>query len=287
MAVHGNRAHVQIADEVVLCHTMRNGAPVVAGDEVCVAGQIDQAYIEEVLPRSSSLHRGLENGKRKLIAANLTHMAIVTAPTVVFSEYLIDCYLCACWLQKLTPLLIINKIDLMAPSDWDVFSERLRPYRELRVELFLTSVLTQQGLSELSEKLQSSKSVFVGVSGVGKTSLTAYMSNQSLRTQPVLKTGSGKHTTTTASLYWFSKQGFLIDSPGVREFNLWPVSEEELQIGFPEFKPYLTGCRFRDCRHQAEPDCTLKQALQQGKISESRYRSYHQLHQHIVQEKKS
>jgi ribosome biogenesis GTPase len=125
--------------------------------------------------------------------------------------------------------------------------------------------------------LQDKTSVLVGPSGVGKSSIIANFAKQDIRVNDVSAKGAGKHTTTATRLYHLPNGGKLVDSPGVRDFALWPVSQSELLQGFKEFNAFLTGCKFRDCVHTVEPGCAVQAAVASGKISPHRFASYQAL----------
>jgi ribosome biogenesis GTPase len=134
--------------------------------------------------------------------------------------------------------------------------------------------------SELTDWLQNHTSVFVGQSGVGKSSLIrSILDDDTIRVGALSQnTRKGTHTTTTAKLFHLPGGGRLVDSPGIREFGLWHINENELLAGFIEFRPYIGYCKFRDCKHEQEPGCAIKAAFEAGEISESRMHSY----QHIL-----
>ena len=126
--------------------------------------------------------------------------------------------------------------------------------------------------------LKDKSAVLIGPSGVGKSSIIAALAeDQDIAINEVSTKGIGKHTTTATRLYTLPNGASLIDSPGVREFNLWPVSPVDLIKGFPEFQPYLGQCKFRDCLHAVEPHCAVQEAVANGKISAERYANYQTL----------
>jgi ribosome biogenesis GTPase len=144
--------------------------------------------------------------------------------------------------------------------------------------VILTSV-QDSGLEELQEALRDRTSVFVGQSGVGKSSLVnALLPDAHIRVGALSpSTQKGTHTTTTALLLHLNGGGTLIDSPGIREFGLWHMSKEQVERGFREFQPLLGTCKFRDCEHQHEPGCAILQAAESGAVSERRLDSYRRI----------
>lgn len=272
----GNSVAVETQDEQVFqCHLRRNQTLPVVGDRVRWQ-KVDETSVAiiEILPRRSELLRSDKQGKPKAIAANLDLMIIVTAPPPIFSEYLIDRYLAAAELLQIPAMVVLNKIDLVAADKLDAMAELLQPYPAIQYPTLLTSVYNKRGLTELNHALVNKMAVLVGVSGVGKSSIIAALSAHAPRIAAVSDKGAGKHTTTATRLYHLQEGGALIDSPGVREFNLWPVTEDVIRHGFKEFQNYIGLCKFRDCRHLAEPHCAVKLAVAQGNISQKRYEIY-------------
>jgi ribosome biogenesis GTPase len=220
------------------------------------------------------LARGDGRGNMKQIAANVDIMVIVMAPPPVFSDVLVDRYLVGAEILNIAPVIVVNKVDLLDEAQWQAVNDMLQRYRNIPYPVVLTSVRSSAGLSELNELLQGKISVLVGPSGVGKSSLITSFVGQAIRVNDVSPKGTGKHTTTATRLYHLPQGGGLIDSPGVRDFSLWPVSSHELLQGFKEFRSFLTGCKFRDCRHLVEPGCAVQAAVANGQIDPLRFANY-------------
>lgn len=272
---------VAVEDEngqVFQCHLHRNQALPVVGDEV--QWQMNDEHtgvIQTILPRRSLLSRGDERGKIKAIAANVDVMVIVMAPPPILSEYLMDRYLVAAELLHIAPIILLNKIDLLnAEAESDVI-KRLAAYRRIGYPVMLSSIYQPERLHALVETLRDKTAVLVGPSGVGKSSIIAALCEHAIRVGTVSAKGAGKHTTTATTLYHLPSGGKLIDSPGVREFNLWRVDKKDVWSGFKEFHDYATQCKFRDCQHLREPGCGLQKALENSDISQDRFQSYEQL----------
>ena len=141
----------------------------------------------------------------------------------------------------------------------------------------MQSTITSQGLDELKARLRDRLSVLVGKSGVGKTSLlNAVEPGLGLRVQAVSQvTGKGRHTTSASESFALGFGGAIVDTPGIREFGLWDVAEDDLALFFPEMRPFVGQCKFRlDCRHDEEPGCAIRKAVVAGEISPYRYQSY-------------
>ncbi len=276
----GSSVAVEAEDgQVFQCHLRRNQEIPVVGDRVEWQLEADNTgTIIRVLDRRSLLARGDAHGKTKPIAANVDTIVIVMAPPPIFSEYLVDRYLVAAELLKIQPILVLNKADLLDDTSRQGAMERLEPYRRIPYSVVLSSIMTADGLQELGGHLKGKTAVLVGPSGVGKSSIIAALGNgEAIRIGEVSPKGAGKHTTTATRLYHLPQGGSLIDSPGVREFNLWQVSKKEVLQGFKEFETFLSGCKFRDCLHVVEPGCEVQAAMMSGKISAQRYASYQEL----------
>lgn len=280
MSYHGSTVTVRDdSGELYQCHLRRNQSLPVVGDHVVWQLEKDQTgIITGILPRKSELARGDGHGGMKAIAANLDLLVIVMSPPPVFSEYLIDRYLIAAELLKIKPIIVLNKVDLLDEPALAAVKKRLEPYQAIPYDVVLSTTTSPEGLFALSQVLRQQCAVLVGPSGVGKSSIIAALSQQAgIQTRDVSPKGAGKHTTTATRLYLLADGGRLIDSPGVREFNLWSVDKAVLLAGFPEFRPYLGGCKFRDCMHVIEPGCAVRSAVDSGKISATRYENFQAL----------
>lgn len=285
----GNSVAVEVDNEQVFqCHLRRNQDLPVVGDQVLWhLESADSGVITQILPRRSLLSRGDGHHKAKPIAANIDIILIVMAPPPIFSEYLVDRYVAAAELVGISPVLVLNKADLLTDQAFKTTDQRLQFYRDIPYPVILSSAITKDGLAELANHLQNKTAVLVGPSGVGKSSIIAALGNlDAIRIGDVTAKGAGKHTTTATRLYHLPQGGNLIDSPGVREFNLWPVTKKEILRSFKEFNQFLNGCKFRDCTHLVEPGCMVREALQAGKISAERYSSFQNLMKEAIPETK-
>lgn len=274
-------ANAEIQDEygkVIYCHIRKNLEPVITGDRVLWQPEPDNTgVIVGCLPRKSLLAHPGKHGKSKPVAANIDAMIIVTAPATL-SEHLLDRYLIAAENLKIAPIILLNKMDLLDKHNKEDIEKRLAVYANIGYPLIYSSVVTKHGLSDLNKFLQDKTSVLVGASGVGKSSIIDnFIPEEHVMIGETSNKGIGKHTTTSTRLYHLPHGGYLIDSPGVREFNLWHVNFDELLHGFVEFRKYFGHCKFRDCKHMREPHCAIQTAAQQHEISMSRLESYKQL----------
>ncbi|CAM3737458.1 small ribosomal subunit biogenesis GTPase RsgA [Rheinheimera salexigens] len=289
----GQHADVEASDgQIVRCNMRRSIASLVTGDNVMwrralqPTGGID-GVIDAVEPRTSVLLRPDFYDGLKPVAANIDLMIIVSAILPALSLNIIDRYLVAAEITGIKPLLVINKIDLLPVEEQQVIAAKLALYQNLGYDFLMVSANTNEGMSELLTYIQSGTSIFVGQSGVGKSSLmNTLMPGLEVQTQDVsANSGLGQHTTTVSRLYHLAEGGKLIDSPGIREFALWHLTAEEVTRGFNEFIPWLGRCKFRDCKHISDPGCAVQHAVEIGEISTERYDSYLKILASMAQDK--
>ena len=240
---------------------------VAPGDEVLV----ENGKVTGITPRRTSRSRmdPSNPNRERIIVANIDLVVIVASLTdPPFRKGLVDRYLAATQRGGAKAVLCVTKNDL--GGDLSVADA----YRQLGMPVIVCSIETGQGIEELRGLLAGSLSVLVGHSGVGKSSLT-----NALLDADVAKTGAvdeanrkGRHTTTASKLYQLKNGGRIIDTPGIRAFGLKPMTKDEIEAAFPEFREF--ECRFRDCSHDHEPECGVKDAVAQGLVNEHRYQSY-------------
>lgn len=256
----------------------------VVGDCVRVRVEGEEGVLEEVLERRNSLTRVSEEDELvfQVIAANIDVLAIVLSVEPPPPRWaLADRMLVLAEREGFETVIVLNKMDLLEEGSVvarDIVSV-LDVYRDLGVEVFLTSATAETGLSALEEKLRGRVSVLSGHSGVGKSSLlNALYPGLNLavgRTNP--QTGKGRHTTTLARLIPLPRGGYMVDTPGFREFGLGDIPAADLGRYYPEFREIIGKCRFSDCLHRREPGCALQVALEQGEVSKLRYQNYLQI----------
>jgi ribosome biogenesis GTPase len=276
---HGNRGMVEFAGSGRHSVQYRRsvGRPY-CGDRVLVEMTAAAGVVIEILPRRNEFARADARRRKQVIAANLDQVLIVIAAAPAPSADLIERYLVAVHSLGITPLLVVNKTDLPAngAAGRNEPLSRLEEYGELGYPVLFTSCKGPPGTEALEPVLAEKTSILVGQSGVGKSSLVnALLPDQDLQTGELSRvTGKGTHTTTTTILYHLPFGGHLMDSPGVWEYGLWDLSQEELARGFIEFQPLLGHCRFNDCRHAGEPGCAVERAVDRGEIRRWRFDSY-------------
>lgn len=267
------------SNEVWRCHLRSNLEALVTGDTV--VWQADNTnkigVVTALLPRNSLLTRPDAYQKIKPVAANISLILIVIAPLPTPSVDLIDRYLVACEAVGIPALLVLNKSDLLDDSNRHDLQQMLAEYHTLGYSHLEVSCFGD--LSALSAHIQDKTVVFVGQSGVGKSSLVNVLLPHALQRVNDISDNSqlGQHTTTTTRLFPMTNGGALIDSPGIREFGVWHLNEQQIQQGFIEFRSLYGTCRFRNCQHQSEPDCAIKQAAEQGHILPRRLASLNRL----------
>ena len=268
---YGQRQLVETNNgEIFQCLSRQNIGFSVAGDEVLFQKtKQGEAIVTAIYPRRNELQR-----KDKLIAANVDQLWLVVALEPHYEFDLIDRYLIMAENSNLPIGIVINKIELS--KNEKQLNEDFEHYINLGYEIHSLSVKSGINVDTFKEKLVNKSHIFLGQSGVGKSSLiNSLIPDLELRVNEIsIKSKLGKHTTTNTTLYHIPSGGDLMDSPGVREFQLDNLSEEQIVRGFREFKALSDKCRFRNCRHINEPDCAIKVALENGDISNNRYESY-------------
>jgi ribosome biogenesis GTPase len=226
--------------------------------------------IEAVRGRTTLLYRS-DRARQKLVAANVTQIAIVVAPVPTFSEDLVNRCLAAAEHGGMAALIVLNKVDLpQAPAAL----ASLEPYRGLGYRLVALSA--KRDLSPLVPHLKGETSVLVGQSGMGKsTIINGLLPAAAVRVAEISAAlDSGRHTTTHTRLYHLDDASHVIDSPGLQAFGLHHLDAAALAEAFVEFRPHLGHCRFRDCRHVSEPGCAVAAACNKGRFSRRRLESY-------------
>lgn len=229
----------------------------------------NQAQIINLQPRTNLVFRTDKN-RSKIIASNITQLLIVIAVTPNFNINFLNRCLIFAESQNIAPTIIINKIDL--PESADFINNITNLYHhQLNYKIICLSALNN--CNELNTKLINQKSLLIGQSGVGKSTITnQIIPNANTLTNHVTKSAtSGRHTTTNATLYHIDKYSYLIDCPGLHEFGLYHIKKMDIANYFPECNKLIGKCRFRNCRHINEPDCAIINAYKNGGITETRF----------------
>ncbi len=259
---------------------------VVAGDRVVFrpvvgkdvdAGVLHEGIIERVEPRRGTLCRA-SRGRLQVLVANVDQVLIVSsAAEPRLKPNLIDRVLVSAEKGRLRPIICINKIDLVDPASLEPL---VGVYGQMGYHVLLLSATTGRGVDRLRRLLVNQATVVAGQSGVGKSSLlNALDDTLQLKVGEIsAETEKGKHTTTTARLLPLHFGGYVVDTPGIRQFQLWDVVPEEVAGYYRDLRCYVNHCRFPDCTHTHEDDCAVKNAVADGRIDARRYESYCHLH---------
>ena len=282
IAAHGRQYLVELAGgETLLCFPRGKKSDIACGDRVEISRPArDQGAIEAISPRSSLLYRSNEF-RQKLIAANVTQVLIVVATEPGFSFDLVCRTLVAAQAQDVEARILLNKCDLT--EKLETARQALAPFIALGVPVL--ELAAREGAEPLRPLLAGHTSLLVGQSGMGKSTLVnALIPEARAATREISEAlDSGKHTTTHARLYHLDpakpEAGDLIDSPGLQDFGLQHLSRSDIEHAFAELAPHLGQCRFRDCRHDREPDCALRSALEAGQIDPRRWAVFRTLYQ--------
>jgi ribosome biogenesis GTPase / thiamine phosphate phosphatase len=239
-----------------------------------------ELVIEEIEERRSFLSRqDMVRKKMQILAVNIDQVLItasIVEPTLKPS--LVDRYLIAAKKGNMKGLILLNKMDLLPQASEEekfIYEEFVRTFCSLGYPLFCVSTKTHEGIDKLIAVMKDKASVFAGQSGVGKTSLINFIEKKDLKTLCLTKKSrKGSHATTKAMLIPLKNGGFCIDTPGIRSFGLWKLEKQEIVDHFFEMIPFAKKCRFPDCTHRSEPDCKVRKAVEEKKISFLRFESY-------------
>lgn len=256
--------------------------PIAVGDEVEMEieeVQEESAIISEICDRKNYVARVSPHNKHQhhIIASNLDQsLLFVTLKEPKTSQGFMDRFLISCEAFHVPAIIVFNKADLYKKKELEKFERLKEIYEAIGYVVLLCSVTAQKGLAEIKNLLHNKTSLLSGHSGVGKsTFINALFPAFSLRTQEVSGwSGKGMHTTTFAEMFDLADGGYIIDTPGIRELGLVDISKKELAHYFPEMRERMNDCQFNNCMHIEEPNCAIKKAVIEGKISEERYISY-------------
>jgi ribosome biogenesis GTPase len=271
---YGQRLLVESeSGELYQCTARRNIELSVAGDQVLFqATDNGEGIVTALIKRDNSLMRS-----QKIIAANIDELWLVVAIEPHYQFELIDRYLVVAENANLPINIVVNKIELS--DNFEQVKQDFSMYESAGYSVHYLSVKAQTNVANFKTQLNHKAHIFLGQSGVGKSSLiNELIPDLNLRVNEIsTKSKLGKHTTTNTTLYHIPSGGDLIDSPGVREFQIDELTDKEILNGFKEFKPFIGQCKFRNCAHINEPKCAIKTAVEAGTIHPLRYHNYLQL----------
>lgn len=275
---HGQ--HVTLEDQDLNLHkaaVRQSLGAIVCGDYVYYILEQNEPVVTIRLPRDNHFSRIAFGGAEKILAANIDRLYIVIAPKPEPSPSLIDRYIIAATYFEIDVAFILNKKDEIDETTDLSF---LADYQKLGIPIYETSIFDAASIAQLETVLKDKTSIFVGQSGVGKSSLTnKIIPSLELQTQKInASTGLGNHTTSSTTLYHLPmEESYLIDSPGVRSFNIEHLPMSAIDRGFPEFEALTKGCKFSNCSHINDPGCTYQEAIHEGLISQRRLDSFLQI----------
>ncbi len=259
------------------------------GDFVYVTDHGTSGTVESIEKRKTVLSRAdnLTRRKEHLIATNIDQVLItVSVVSPPLKPAVIDRYTIATLKGNMTPILVVNKMDLLKKNaaEEKLLNELLLIYKKAGVACYLVSSETEDGLDELKDAMKDKTSVFSGQSGVGKSSLINLLLGTDFATSDVVgRTNKGAHTTTRAHLVQMENGGFCIDTPGIKSFGVWELKEEDLSGYFTEISESATACKFRNCCHTIEVGCAVQLGIKNGTISPIRFQSYSALRSEIAE----
>lgn len=252
------------------------------GDKVIIEKAKTSYTITNLLKRTSILSRVKKDSTRlndigttKNIASNIDLAVIVaSAKDPVLHPKFIDRYLLLLENSNIPTIICLNKSDLKTEET----EKTLGVYRNLGLKVIETSTYTNQGITNLKEELRGKQAIFIGNSGVGKSSLTnALMDTETIKTSTISsKSKRGRHTTTSSKYYIWDEDSSIIDTPGIRSLDVSNLNPIEIQNYFKEFSNIKEKCKYKNCLHYQEPTsaCTIKQAVENNTINKNRYQSY-------------
>jgi ribosome biogenesis GTPase len=283
LTVHGLTSAVQAEDGTIFKCAVRRLLKTLSTDQRYVVAPGDrvwfrpegqsEGFIERVEPRVGELCR-TSKGRRHVIVANVDQVMIVSsAAEPPLKPNLIDRFLVTAEQISIRPLICINKVDLVNPAD---LQPLVGVYGQLGYPVFLVSARTGRGIEALRRQVIGKQTVVAGQSGVGKSSLlNAIEPGLDLRVKEVsVDTQKGRHTTTAGRLVPLQAGGYVVDTPGIRQFQLWDIIPAEVAGLFRDFRPYVSHCRYPDCTHTHEDECAVKDAVADGRLDARRYESY-------------
>jgi ribosome biogenesis GTPase / thiamine phosphate phosphatase len=279
LVVETQRRHFlveQASGETLRCIAKGRDQSIACGDQVTYIIERDGGGVIESVAERTSLFYRADEFKQKVVAANVTQVVCVIAPDPIYSPALLDRWLLAADAADVRAVIVVNKNDLSKTAP-QVLAIARETYTPLGYEVVATTA--PHNIVSLREQLQGHKSVFIGQSGMGKSSLLNGLLGEDVRAVGPLSIlrNAGTHTTTHSKLFALDAESWIIDSPGMQVFGVAHLSREQIAAALPEFRAVAGQCRFRNCLHHKEPDCAVHAALDAGTIRRSRFQTYLEL----------
>lgn len=263
---------------------LRTTNPVAVGDLVTFEKEHDKdtCVIDKILPRTNVIVRKSVNLSKEshIIAANVNQAILVaTIAQPRTSTGFIDRFAVTAEAYHIPVVIVFNKCDIYNDEQNNVAKELMRVYNGIGYQSFMVSAKTGYNCDRLESVMKNKISMFSGHSGVGKSALANRMDpNLDIRVGEISEVHEkGKHTTTFAQMYELCFGGYIIDTPGIKEFALYDMEKETLAQRFPEMRALMHDCRFNNCTHLHEPNCAIKEAVEQGRVANWRYENYHNM----------
>ncbi|MGB5246563.1 MAG: ribosome small subunit-dependent GTPase A [Woeseia sp.] len=278
-ATYGTRLQLRFADgNAVTARIKGRKLRPVCGDRVHAEPLANESdwVITAILKRRNELTRPNMRGKIEVLAANIDFLAVVCAATPRPDWFIIDRYLCAAELMKIDAAVVYNKADDGTVDDRA--SAELATFRDMGYATPVCSAKEQHNLDALTALLADHTAIIVGQSGVGKSSLINVLTSSEQRTATISEgSGEGRHTTVNSVMLALPAGGYVVDSPGVRDYAPSIAEPADVEFGFREIHRTGMDCRFSNCRHRHEPHCAVKDGVTAGTVSERRYESYRRM----------
>jgi ribosome biogenesis GTPase len=265
--------------EIMRCFVRANIPTLVTGDKIIWRHAEPQGVVVALEPRQSELIRPDNYGKLRPVAANIDRIGVVFAVQPAPQSNLLDRYIVAAEAQGIEPFLVLNKTDLLDQQSDSEVNAIIESYQSIDYQVICVSAINHGGLDQLKAYLVDKSCIFVGQSGVGKSSLINQLvpENNSAVGPLSEATNEGTHTTTASKLIHLDNGGVVIDSPGIREFALTHLNQAAIINGFKDFRPFLGHCKFRDCKHESDAGCALVAAVASGELQQQRLDNYRQI----------
>ena len=261
---------------------IKTSNPIAVGDRVVFETDGEEegcGIISKIEPRENYIIRKSvhKTAHGHILAANVDQAVLIATYTFPRTSIgFIDRFLVTAESFRIPVKLIFNKADLLKPAEKEIVDQWCKLYNSLGYECLYTSAEDGTGIEEFRNLLKEKVSLIAGHSGVGKSSLVNKIApDLNLSTMEVSTfANKGVHTTTFATMFQLAENSYIIDSPGIKELGLIDVEKEEISHFFPEMRDYFNKCKFHNCIHVNEPKCAVIEAMIEGKIAESRYKSY-------------